>query len=58
MTFHWPQITLIILCSIGLGIAAARHGKPRGLHSAWFKCFDIAVLAWLLYDGGFFGLVA
>jgi hypothetical protein len=58
MTFHWPQIIIIALCAMEFGISLAMHGKSRGLHSAWFKSFDIAVLVWLLYEGGFFGVVA
>lgn len=58
MTLHWPQITIIVLCAIGFGEHAALHGEPRSLHSVWWKCFDIAVLVWLLYEGGFFGAIA
>lgn len=55
MTMHTPQITMIVLMSLGVGIALARHSKPRSTHNAYFKIIDMCLLAWILYCGGFFG---
>jgi len=58
MTFHWPQITIIVLYAMRFGAAVTMHGKPRPLYSMWWATFHTSVLAWLLYEGGFFGAIA
>jgi soluble lytic murein transglycosylase-like protein len=51
----WPQITVIILFAIGLGVELAKHGKPRtGKHSFWWSLFGNVITIWLLWCGGFF----
>lgn len=51
-----PQIILLTLIGIRLLISAYLHGKEReGTHNIFFNLFDVAVLIWILYVGGFFG---
>jgi hypothetical protein len=58
MTFHWPQITMIVLIGMEVGLHMANHGKPRDSYNIWLKLIDAAVLVWLLRAGGFFGVMA
>lgn len=49
----WPQITIIALSAMALGIALVKHGEPKGLWSWPATLFGVALEAWLLYMGGF-----
>ncbi|KHS67332.1 lytic murein transglycosylase [Pectobacterium brasiliense] len=52
---NWPQITWIVLVSLGLGMTLMKHGEPRtDKHSAWWALFGALATAWLLWCGGFF----
>ena len=51
----WPQITMIVLIALGVGISLAKHGEPRGNHSFGASLFSAALSVGLLYAGGFFG---
>ncbi len=54
MILEWPQITVIVLTAIGLGVALAVHDKPReGNHNFFLRSGKAIVLIWLLYMGGF-----
>ena len=59
MSIGWPQIIVIALWCIGLGMHAAKHGeriefngKPNE-YNVWHRMFGIAVWACLLWWGGF-----
>lgn len=51
---HWPQITMIILMAMGLGISLANHGKPRSNENAVITIIANVISLGLLYMGGFF----
>ncbi|PLY35987.1 lytic murein transglycosylase [Pectobacterium carotovorum] len=52
----WPQITWIVIASLGLGVELSKHGQPRtGTRNAWVQLFATLFAAWLLWSGGFFG---
>ena len=58
MVLHWPQITMIVLGAIGLGVHMARHGKAKDeSYNAITQVLMLAFEFWLLYEGGFFGAV-
>jgi hypothetical protein len=49
-----PQITMIVLYALNLGIAMALHGKPKtGENNFWVQFIAINISAALLYYGGF-----
>ena len=51
-----PQVIVIILMALGLGLEMANHGKPRtGKSNAIIHLISSGVTAGLLYWGGFFG---
>lgn len=54
----WPQYTYVAITLIGLGITLAKHGEPQGDHSIWITLFAAALIYWLLFEGGFFGVVS
>lgn len=51
----WPQFTYLVICLVGIGVCAARHGKTElKTHSLWSDIF-CSVPSWgLLICGGFF----
>jgi hypothetical protein len=55
MIMHWPQITLIVLFALGLGIGVAQHGQPQGPNNFWTTAIATALQLGLLIAGGFFG---
>jgi len=48
----WPQIILISLWSISIGINISRHGKQE-ITNAWHAILSIIILSTILYFGGF-----
>ena len=51
----WPQLLVLALWLISLGLHIARHGEPMGLmYNGWFKVISIAVWTAVLAWGGFF----
>lgn len=54
-----PQIIMIILICLSLGISLAKHGQPRPEESAkynfWSELFESIVVILILYWGGFWG---
>jgi hypothetical protein len=55
MIFHWPQIALIGLQCISLGMVTMKHGKPqRANHNIVTSLIAVAIVNTLLYFGGFF----
>jgi len=55
MTFHWPQITIIVSLALNFGIALAKHGQPRSPFNVGFTLLNIVISVTVLYFGGFFG---
>ena len=53
---HWPQITLLALWTLGLGVHLARHGERVQQSHYNFPARLIGVSVWvcLLWAGGFF----
>ena len=51
---EWPQIILISIVFLNLGVRAAKHGEPRGDHNVGVAIIDVALLFSLLWWGGFF----
>jgi len=50
-----PQIIFIVLLSMQLGMAIAKHGEPRLPYHAGWAVANIILVTGLLYWGGFFG---
>lgn len=52
---HWPQITVLVLMSVGMLCEIALHGKERkGEYNGVSAVFRTTITAFLLYKGGFF----
>ncbi|MEZ2132510.1 MULTISPECIES: hypothetical protein [unclassified Sinorhizobium] len=52
----WPQLVIIALSAMGVGINMAKHGEPRkGKFNFWIALSVAAIEMGLLYAGGFFG---
>jgi hypothetical protein len=50
-----PQMILIILWSISLGLAMSQHGKPKeGRNNCFITMCSFSIELGLLYCGGFF----
>lgn len=54
MTLHAPQIIILALMAIGLGVSIARHGMPRTNENVVVSIISTAIMLALLYWGGFF----
>lgn len=50
-----PQIIIICLMAMGLGVSLARHGEPRSEHDFGVALGSVALHAFLLWWGGFWG---
>ncbi len=50
----WPQITMIVLLALGVGVSTAKHGESRPPYNGFLAIGSAAISAWLLYVGGFF----
>jgi hypothetical protein len=58
MIMAWPQLTLIVLMALSLGIMLSKHGEPKtGYESFWVSLTTAAFEFWLLYEGGFFSAI-
>lgn len=53
-----PQIILLVLIAMDVGIKIANHGKRRTAYNAWFALADLALFLALLNWGGFFDVKA
>mgnify|MGYP001608703878 CR=1 FL=1 len=54
----WPQITVLVIYSLALLLAAHNHGKPRdGEHKFQYSFMACLIIVWLLYKGGFFNIL-
>ena len=49
------QIIMIVLFAIGLGVAIAKHGQPKGNYSIGEHIIGITIYIALLWWGGFWG---
>lgn len=55
MRFGWPQITLLAILALNLGINLARHGERKNeKYNFFIALFGIGLDLFLLYMGGFF----
>ena len=51
----WPQIVYLIITAMGVGLALARHGKPKeGKDNFWVSLIATSAVWYLLYVGHFF----
>lgn len=50
----WPQITMIALMSVSIGINLVKHGERRPDYNVWHALMGTSISCWLLYAGGFF----
>lgn len=55
ITLHAPQIILLALIAIGIGVVLAKHGEPKdGTYNVFATIACEVILITLLYWGGFF----
>lgn len=55
MILYWPQLTVIILMSMGVSLNLILHGQPKkDNYSIWWCLFGDGLHLWLLTQGGFF----
>ena len=53
---QWPQFVWLALALTGLGMEAAKDGELKtGRHNFVASLLASALVAWILYCGGFFG---
>lgn len=51
----WPQITIIVMSALGVGIHLAKHGQPReGKFNLFIATAVAAAEIYVLKQGGFF----
>lgn len=51
-----PQIIIVILYALNIGIELTRHGEPKqGNHNAFYTLIGTAISVGILWWGGFFG---
>lgn len=51
-----PQIIIVILYALNVGIALAKHGEPKeGNYNVFFTLIGAAISVGILWWGGFFG---
>ena len=50
-----PQIIVIVLTCLGLGIEMESHGKSRKPVNFWMSLASVAITQFLLWWGGFYG---
>ena len=55
MIIDWPQGIWLGLTLVGLGVKAALHGKPQDDHNFFISAIATAMVAAVLWWGGFFG---
>lgn len=56
MIMHWPQIAVLVLYVLSVGVHLARHGQPRdGKYNFIGSLVMAVILLSLMYAGGFFG---
>jgi len=50
----WPQLIMISIIFLSLGVCAAKHGEPRKDYNIGISILDTALMITLLWWGGFF----
>lgn len=53
-TWGWPQITMVCLTFVGIGLALANHGEPRDPQNFFTHMIAVAITYTMLLSGGFF----
>ncbi|MGL4801907.1 MAG: hypothetical protein ACRC18_06550 [Cetobacterium sp.] len=52
---EWPQVAMIILLTLGVGINLSNHGEMRNdRYNFWTSMLGVAINVWILRAGGFF----
>ena len=51
---RWPQIAVIVLYALSLGITLAKHGEPQSPYNFWTSLLGVAIAVGLLIAGGLF----
>lgn len=54
MILHWPQITMLVLMAMSLGMSLVNDGKRRLQDSFLRTLIGNVITIFLLYKGGFF----
>lgn len=50
----WPQVTIIVMLAISVGISLAKHGETEmKTQNAWVSIGAISIWIFLLYSGNF-----
>jgi hypothetical protein len=58
MILHWPQITVLVMTVLSLGIMLEKNGKPKiGNENFVISLVSSMIVLWLLWEGGFFSQV-
>lgn len=52
-TLGWPQLILLALLAMEVGISLGKHGEPRPNHNAWIAILGAAIVVSILAWGGF-----
>lgn len=52
---QWPQWVVLALMFMSVGSVLAKWGQPKIDRYDWIDLLAKALLAWLLWMGGFFG---
>lgn len=50
---EWPQIAIIVILAAQFGINLAWHGKSIDNFDAICGSIDLAIIIFILYEGGF-----
>lgn len=48
-----PQIVMICLLAVEIGVALGKHGQPREPYNFLFNLISVGILVGLLWWGGF-----
>ncbi len=51
---RWPQIAVIVLYALSLGITLSKDGQPQPPYNFWTSLLGIGIQVGLLIAGGFF----
>lgn len=52
---RWPQITMIVIFAMSIGISMVQHGNPQPPKNFWISLLSAAIELGILIAGGFFG---
>lgn len=50
----WPQITYLVLMTLGLGLVWGKHGQPQSNYNVFTHLIAVMIGVVVLYYGGFF----